>query len=140
MDPAFRDPESSNDLLINVDRNCCFQEMFSDLSGSFRVIMTTISAGKPGRIDGSNRDCIVREIEDFQGTLQENIEVDGFDPVEKFLECCEVRNGFESYSGTDSIHLFEVTNHRSVIFLPGFFEQQDCQKLMLGIISPRIFT
>jgi hypothetical protein len=48
MDSAFRYHESGDNLLINVDRNRGFQEMFSDLSGSFRVIVTTISAGKPG--------------------------------------------------------------------------------------------
>jgi hypothetical protein len=48
MDSAFRYYESDDNLLTDIDNNRGFQEMFSDLSGSFRVIMTTISAGKSG--------------------------------------------------------------------------------------------
>jgi hypothetical protein len=48
MDSAFRYHESGDNLLIDIDNNRGFQEMFSDLSGSERVIMTTISDGKPG--------------------------------------------------------------------------------------------
>jgi hypothetical protein len=69
MDSAFRYHESNDNLLIDIDNNRGFQEMFSDLSGSERVIMTTISAGKSGRIDGSNRDCVVWGIEYFQGAF-----------------------------------------------------------------------
>jgi len=46
MDPAFRNHESGDDLLIGIYNNCGFQEMFSDLSDPFRVIMTAIAAGK----------------------------------------------------------------------------------------------
>ena len=35
MDPAIRYHESDDNLLIDIDNNRSFQEMFSDLSGSF---------------------------------------------------------------------------------------------------------
>jgi hypothetical protein len=37
--------------------------MFSHLSGSDGVIITGITAGKPGRIDGGDGDCTVVRIE-----------------------------------------------------------------------------
>ena len=46
MNPAFRYHESGNDLLIDIDNDRGFQEMFSDLSGSFRVIMAAVSTGE----------------------------------------------------------------------------------------------
>jgi len=63
VNPAFRYRESGNYLLIGIDSNRSFQEMFSDFSGSYGVIMTGIPAGEPGRIDGGDRDCTVIRIE-----------------------------------------------------------------------------
>jgi hypothetical protein len=63
VNPAFRYRESGNYLLIGIDSNRRFQEMFSDFPGSDGVIVTGITAGKPGRIDGSDRDCTVIRIE-----------------------------------------------------------------------------
>jgi hypothetical protein len=51
-----------------------------------------------------------------------------------------VRYRRESQSFPDPIHFFEITDNRTVVFLPIFFEEKDGQKLVLGIISPRIFT
>ncbi len=48
MNPTFRYLESGDNLLIDIDDNRDFQEMFSDLSGSFRVIMAAIPTGKSG--------------------------------------------------------------------------------------------
>jgi hypothetical protein len=62
VDPAFRYSESGNYLLIGINSNRCFQEMFSDFSGSDGVIMTGITAGETGRIDGSDRDCTIIRI------------------------------------------------------------------------------
>jgi hypothetical protein len=59
VNPTFRYRESCNYLLIGIDSNRSFQEMFSDFSGSDGVIMTGITAGEPGRIDGGNRDRTV---------------------------------------------------------------------------------
>jgi hypothetical protein len=79
-------------------------------------------------------------IEYFQGTFEEDVEVYRFDPTKKFLKCGEVRYRGKFKSVSDTIHLFEVTDNRSIIFFPVFFEEQDSQKLMLGIISSRILT
>jgi hypothetical protein len=48
--------------------------------------------------------------------------------------CCKPKNF------PDAVHLFEIPDDRTVIFFPIFFEEKECQKLRLGIISPRIFT
>jgi hypothetical protein len=51
-----------------------------------------------------------------------------------------VRNRCESQRFPNPIHFFKVTDNRPVVFLPIFFEEKEGQKLVLGIISPRIFT
>jgi hypothetical protein len=51
-----------------------------------------------------------------------------------------VRYRRESQSVPDTVHLFEVKDNRTVVFLSVFFEENDGQELVLGIISPRIFT
>jgi hypothetical protein len=51
-----------------------------------------------------------------------------------------VRYGCKLKNLPDSVHLFEIPNDRSVVLLPVFFEEKYGQKLVLGIISPRIFT
>jgi len=48
MDPAFRGKESGNHLLIDINRDRSFQEMFSDFTRSFREIVATVTAGKTG--------------------------------------------------------------------------------------------
>lgn len=48
MYTAFRYRESGDNLLIDIDNNRSFQEMFSDLTSPFRVIMTAIPACEPG--------------------------------------------------------------------------------------------
>jgi hypothetical protein len=48
VDPAFRGNEPGDDLLFGINRNRCFEEMFSDLTGSFGDVMAAVSAGKAG--------------------------------------------------------------------------------------------
>jgi len=48
MDPVFRDHEPGDELLIGIDSDGSFQEMFSHLAGPDGVIMTGIPAGEPG--------------------------------------------------------------------------------------------
>lgn len=140
VNPAFRYCKSGNYLLIGIDSNRSFQEMFSDFSGSDGVIMTGISAGEPGRIDGCNWDCTVIRIKQFQSIFEEKIKVHGFDTTKKFLECSEVRDRCETQYSPDAIHLFKVPYDRTIIFFPVFFEKKDGQKLVLSIISSRIFA
>jgi hypothetical protein len=76
----------------------------------------------------------------FQGTFEEEIEEDRFDPTEKFLKCSEVRDLQKTDFLSDSIHLFKIPDYCTIVFFPVFFEEKNRQKLVLGIISPRIFT
>ena len=92
MDPVFGYHEPGDELLIGIDSDGSFQEMFSHLAGPEGVIMTGIPAGEPGRIDGGDRNCIVWRVEYFQGTFEEDIEIDWLDPAEEFLKRGEVRN------------------------------------------------
>lgn len=140
MDAVFGYHEPGNELLIGIDSDGSFQEMFSHLTGTEGVIMTGITAGEPGRIDGGDGNCIAGGIEYFQGTFKENIEIDRLDPAEEFLNRGEVRDRCESQKFPNSIHLFEIADDCPVVFFPVFLEEKDGQKLVLGIISPRIFT
>jgi hypothetical protein len=55
MDTVLRDQESGDDLMTGIDSNRSFQEMFSHLSGSSEgVVMTGISAGEHGGVDGGD--------------------------------------------------------------------------------------
>jgi hypothetical protein len=46
MDAVFGDHESGDELLISIDGDRSFEEMFSHLTGSDGVIVTGIPAGK----------------------------------------------------------------------------------------------
>jgi hypothetical protein len=48
VDTAVRGNEPGDDLLFGINRDRSFQEMFSDLTGSFGEVVTAISAGKAG--------------------------------------------------------------------------------------------
>jgi hypothetical protein len=48
MDPAFRGNEPGNHLEIGINRDRSFDEMFSDLPGSFGEIVAAITTGKAG--------------------------------------------------------------------------------------------
>jgi hypothetical protein len=48
MDPVFGYHESGDELLIGIDSDGSFQEMFSHFTGPERVIMTGITAGEAG--------------------------------------------------------------------------------------------
>ena len=66
--------------------------------------------------------------------------MDWFDPTEKFLERGEVRYRCKFKNFPDTVHLFEIPYDRAIVFFPVFFEQNKGQKLMLSVISSRIFT
>jgi hypothetical protein len=51
-----------------------------------------------------------------------------------------MRNGCETQSTPDLIHLFEVPDDRTIIFFPVFFEKKDSQQLVLSVIPSRIFA
>jgi hypothetical protein len=76
----------------------------------------------------------------FQGTFEEEIEAGPFDPAEKFLKRGEVRDLQKTDFLSDSIHFFKIPENRTIVFFPVFFEEKNGHKLVLGIISPGIFT
>jgi len=102
--------------------------------------MTRVPAGESGGIDRGDRNRSVLSIESFQGTFEEEIEISWLDPAEEFLKSGEVRDCLQAESIPDTSHLFEITDDGTVIFFPEFFEQKDRQKLVLSVISPRIFA
>ena len=68
------------------------------------------------------------------------IEVEGFDTTKKFLEGCKMRDCGETKYCLDTIHFFEVQGDSAIVFFPIFFEKNQCQQLMLSVISPGILT
>lgn len=76
----------------------------------------------------------------FQGTFEEEIEVDRFYPAEKFLQGSELRDFQKTDFPSDPAHFFELTDDVTIIFFSVFFEENNGQKLVPGIISPRIVT
>ena len=48
MDPVFGYHEPGDELLIGINSDGSFQEMFSHLTGPDGIIMTGITAGEPG--------------------------------------------------------------------------------------------
>jgi hypothetical protein len=48
MNPVFGYHETGDKLLIGIDSDGSFQEMFSHLTGSDGIIMAGIAAGEPG--------------------------------------------------------------------------------------------
>jgi hypothetical protein len=140
MDTVFGDHKSGDELLISIDSNRSFQVMFSHLSRPEGIIMTRIPAGESGGVDSGDRDQTVVRIELFQGTFKEEIEADPFDPAEKFLKRGKVRDLQKTDFPSDSIHLFKIPDYHTIVFFPVFFEEKNGHKLVLGIISPRIFT
>jgi hypothetical protein len=90
MDPAFRGNKTSYNLLISINRDRCFQEMFSNLPGSFREIMAAVPTCKSGRIDSRYRNIFIGSIEQVHGLSEGEPKIECFYPTEKFLERCEM--------------------------------------------------
>jgi len=93
VNPAFGSDEFGDHPLIGVNRNRCFQEMLSNLPGSYRIIITRISAGKPGRIDRRDGDRIIVGIKQIQSFPERVAEIQGFYPGEEFLKGCKMGYG-----------------------------------------------
>lgn len=53
----------------------------------------------------------------FQGTFEEEIKVDRFDPAEEFLQGSEVRDFQKTDFPSDPAHFFELTDDVTIIFL-----------------------
>jgi len=140
VNPTFRSDEPGDHLSFGVDRDRSFQEMFPDFAGSGRVVMTRISAGKPGRIDCSNRDRIVVGIEQTQSFPERVPEIQGFYPAEEFLKRGEMRHNGEIQFLLDRIHVSDIFNELPVVLVPVVFEEDQGKKLGLGIDPLRIFA
>ncbi len=70
MDRALRDLQTGDDLLSSINGDRCFQEPFSRLTGSPRVVVAGIRAGEPGRIDCGTRDPITPIVEHLHEPVQ----------------------------------------------------------------------
>jgi hypothetical protein len=57
----------------------------------------------------------------FQGTFEEDIEIDRLDPAEEFLKCCEVGDLQKTDFLSDSIHFFKVPDGSTIILFPVSF-------------------
>ena len=75
MDSTFRGYKSGDNLLIGIDRDRSFQEMFSEFPGSFREIMAAVSASKSGRIDSGYGNILIRRVKQIHGLSESNPKV-----------------------------------------------------------------
>jgi len=140
VNPAFRSDETGNYLLIGIHRDRSFQEMFSSLPGSGWVIVTWISTGKPGWIDCCDWDRIVIAIEKIQSFPERVAEVQGFYPAEEFLKRREMGHEGKIQFLLDRFHIFNVFNEIPVVLVSIIFEENQDEKLVLGVDLFRIFT
>ena len=140
VNPAFRSDKTGNYLLIGIHRDRSFQEMFSSLPGSGWVIVTWISTGKPGWIDCCDWDRIVVAIEKIQSFPERVAEVQGFYPAEEFLKRREMGHEGKIQFLLDRFHIFNVFNEIPVVLVSIIFEENQDEKLVLGVDLFRIFT
>jgi hypothetical protein len=131
VDPAFGSDKPGDNLLIGINRNRSFQEMFSSLAGSGWVIVTWISAGKPGWIDRRYVNRIVVRIKQIQSFSECVAEVHRFYPAEEFLKRSEVRYDGKIQFLLDRFHVFNVFNEITVVLVPVVFEENQDKKLVL---------
>jgi len=139
MNPAFGSNESGDDLMIGINRDRGFQEMLSNLAGSDWVIVTGISAGKPGWIDCCNWDRISIGVKQIQSFSKRVAQVQGFYPAEEFLKRRKMRNGWKVQFLLDWFHISNIFNEIPVVLVPVVFEEYQDQKLILGVDLFRIF-
>lgn len=138
VNPAFGRDEAGYYLVISVNRYRSFQEMFSDFARSCGVIMARISAGKSGWIYCCDRDRILVRVEQVQRFFECEPEIEGFDPTEKFLKCCEMGYGWQLEDLLDLLHVPDIFNDVSVMLVTVVFEKNEDEKLMLSIDLLRI--
>lgn len=133
MNSAFRRNESGNNLKFSIDRDRSFQEMFSDLTGSFRKIMAAIPAGKPGGVDCGYGNCVVSGIEQVDRFLEGKPEIESFYPAEEFLERREVGDGREVQDILNLFHVADIFDKLPVVLVPEVLEKYENKKLLLGV-------
>ena len=140
VNPAFWSDKPGDNLLFGVNRDRSFQEMFSNLAGSGWVIVTRITAGKPGWIDCCDGNRIVVGIKQIQ-SFPENIpEVQGFYPAKEFLKCRKMGDEGEIQFLLDRFHVPNVFYEFPVMLVPVVFEENQDEKLILSVDLFRIFT
>ena len=123
MDPTIRSNEPGNHLQIGIDRDRSFDEMFSDLSGSFREIVAAITAGKARRIDCGNGDTFVGGVKQFHCFLEGKPEIERFYPAEKFLERCEMRHDREIKDLLNFLHVSDIFDEFPIMLVPVILEK-----------------
>ena len=140
VDPAVGCNESGDHLLIGINWDRSFQELFSDFTGSFREIMAAVSARKTGWIDSGYGDIFVRRVEQVHGLFEGQPKIESFYPAEKFLECGEMGYDWEIKDLLNSIHISNVFDEFPVVLVPEIFEQNQDEQLVLGVDLLRKLT
>ena len=140
VDPAFWGDESGNYLLIGINRDRSFEEMFPNFSCSLREIMAAVSARKPGWIDRGYSDNIVIGVKQIQGFSEGEPEIERPYSVEKFLNRSEMGHYWKIKYLLNSLHVTNIFNELPVVLVPVILEQNENQKLMLGVDLFWIFT
>ena len=132
MDPAFRGNKPGDHLLFGINWDGCLEEMFSDLTGSFREIVTAVPAGKTWWIDCCYGNNIIVWVKQAQRFSEGQSETERFYPAEKFLERGEMGNDWEIKGILNFFHVSNIFDKFPVVLVPEVFEKNEDKKLMLG--------
>jgi len=123
VDPAIRNDVPGDHPLFGINRDWSFQEMLSNLACSDWVLVTGISAGKPGWIDRRYWDRIIVGIKQIQSFAERVAEVQGFYHGEEFLECCKMGYGWKLQFLLDCFHVSNIFNEFPMVLVPVIFEE-----------------
>ena len=123
VDTAVRGNEPGDDLLFGINRDWSFQEMFSDLTGSFGEVVTAISAGKAGWVDSGDGYYVVRRIEQAHSFFEGQPEIESFNPAEEFLERREMWDHWQTEDFLDPFHVLNIFDEFAVMLVPEISEE-----------------
>lgn len=91
MNRLLGDLQSGNNLLISIDRDRGFQDLFSSLTGSLGIVVACVWAGEPGWINSCTWNLLTPVIKH----LYEPVERRWSDPLTELMDCREMGNLIE---------------------------------------------
>ena len=124
MDRMLGDLQTGYNLSISINRDRGFQEPFSGLTDSPRIVVAGIRAGKLGRIYSSAVDLFTPVIKHFHEPVHEPREGRGPDPLAELLGGREMRNFIEADFHSKRVHDLSKFYRIPVIFRQVLFQQK----------------
>jgi hypothetical protein len=135
-----RDLGEEDHLLVCIYCNRRFQEVFSCLSCTPRVIMTGVRTGESRRINGGCWNNFTPGIKQFKGFIQEYREYSRRSSSHELMDGRVVGNLVQLEDVFDPAHQIDEFDHIAIVSTKGFTKEKDSHELMLSIRSPGIFA